>query len=145
MRRLLNQLPRRTLWQVIAIYVGGSWILLQVVDLFMDNMGLPDWVFPSSVVLLLLGLPIILTTLFIQHRLAHTGEVADEAHEKLFTWRNALLGGAGAFLLMFGFAGLYVVVQDRGAAFSPAEALADEALPGIAILPFSARGPDADM
>lgn len=145
MRWLFDQLTRRTLWQVLAIYLGGSWVLLQIVDLFVDNLGLPDWVFPASFLLLLLGLPIVLTTLFIQHRLSSTGEVADDVHEKLFTWRNAFLGGALAFLLLFGFAGLYVVVKDRGAAFSPAEAMAGEALPGIAILPFAARGPDAAM
>ena len=145
MRSLLDPLKRRTLWQVLAIYLGGSWVLLQIVDLFVDNLGLPEWVFPASILLLLLGLPIVLATLFIQYRLSSTGEVADDVHEKLFTWRNALLGGAMAFLLLFGFAGLYVVVKDRGAAFGPAEAVADEALPGIAILPFSARGPDAEM
>ena len=144
MRKILGELRHRTLWQVLIVYIGASWVLLQAIDLFADNLDLPTWLFPTAGALLLVGLPIILVTAFIQRRLAASGEVADEAHEKLFTWRNALLGGAGAFLLLFGFAGLYVVIQDRGAAFSPPEAIADEALPGIAVLPFSARGPDAD-
>jgi tetratricopeptide (TPR) repeat protein len=142
--KLLDELRQRRIVQVVIVYVGASWVLLQAIDLFADNLDLPGWLFPTAGALLLVGLPIILATAFIQRRLAATGEVADEAHEKLFTWRNALLGGAGAFLLLFGFAGLYVVIQDRGAAFAPPEALAGEALPGIAVLPFSARGPDAD-
>ena len=144
MRKILGELRHRTLWQVLIVYIGASWVLLQAIDLFADNLDLPTWLFPTAGALLLVGLPIILVTAFIQRRLAASGEVADEAHEKLFTWRNAALGGAGAFLLLFGFAGLYVVIQDRGAAFAPPEALAGEALPGIAVLPFSARGPDAD-
>ena len=144
MRKILGELRHRTLWQVLIVYIGASWVLLQAIDLFADNLDLPTWLFPTAGALLLVGLPIILVTAFIQRRLAASGEVADEAHEKLFTWRNAALGGAGAFLLLFGFAGLYVVIQDRGAAFSPPEAIANEALPGIAVLPFSARGPDAD-
>jgi tetratricopeptide (TPR) repeat protein len=144
MRKILGELRHRTLWQVLIVYIGVSWVLLQAIDLFADNLDLPTWLFPTAGALLLVGLPIILVTAFIQRRLAATGEIADEAHEKLFTWRNATLGGAGAFLLLFGFAGLYVVIQDRGAAFAPPEAVAGEALPGIAVLPFSARGPDAD-
>ena len=140
MNRLHEQLQRRTTWQVLAFYLGGSWVLLQVIDLFADNIGLPDWVFPASLGLLLLGLPVVLATMFIQRRLAASGEIADEAHEKLFTWRNAALGGAAAFLLLFGFAGVYVVIQDRGQAFSPPEAVAEEAEPGVAVLPFSVRG-----
>ena len=69
MTTLREQLQRRTTWQVLAFYLGGSWVLLQVIDLFADNIGLPDWVFPASLGLLLVGLPIVLATMFIQRRL----------------------------------------------------------------------------
>ena len=66
----LNRLSRdgmlRSSWQVLAVYIGASWVVLQVVDVLKDNMGLPDWVFPFSVVLLLIGLPIMLVTAMIQ-------------------------------------------------------------------------------
>ena len=39
---------------------------------------------------------------------------------------------------MFGIAGAYVLIRER--AMSPPEAIADEAAPGIAVLPFSVRG-----
>lgn len=142
MNRLFEELQQRTLWQVLAVYVGASWVLLQVVDLFADNIGLPNWVFPTAGVLLLIGLPIVLTTRFIQRRLAASGEVADEAHEKLFTWRNATLGGAGAFLLLFGFAGLFVVIQDRGESLVFEEQASD--LKRIAVLPFRNVNGDED-
>nr|MBA2565746.1 adenylate/guanylate cyclase domain-containing protein [Gemmatimonadota bacterium] len=53
---------------------------------------------------------------------------------------QALLAGALALALLFGLAGLYVVIRDRGRSFSPREAIADGAAPGIAVLPFNVRG-----
>ena len=53
--------------QVIAIYAGASFVVLEAVGLLTEQLGLPDWVFPGAVVLLLLGLPIILATAFVQN------------------------------------------------------------------------------
>lgn len=44
-------------------------------------------------------------------------------------------------LLLFGFAGVYIVIKDQGRSFAPTEAIAsNEALPGIAMLPFAVTG-----
>jgi hypothetical protein len=59
----------RSILQVLGIYGAASWVVLQVVDVLKQNMGLPEWVFPFSLVLLLIGLPIILTTLLVQRKL----------------------------------------------------------------------------
>ena len=58
MKKLIQEAHRRSLWQVLGIYLAGSWIVLQVIEVLANNMGLPDWVFPFAVVLLLIGLPI---------------------------------------------------------------------------------------
>ena len=60
--QLVNQVGGRSVWQVLVLYMGASWGVLEVVDVLKDNMGLPDWVFPLAVVLLLIGLPIMLGT-----------------------------------------------------------------------------------
>jgi len=65
-KHLFREVHRRSLWQVLGLYVAASWIVLQVVDVLADNMALPDWLFPVSVVLLLLGLPVVLATAFVQ-------------------------------------------------------------------------------
>ena len=57
MKNLLRETHRRSVWQVLAVYVGVSWAVLQVVDVLTQNMGLPTWVFPFALVLLLIGLP----------------------------------------------------------------------------------------
>jgi len=48
----------RSFWQVLAVYIGASWVVLQVVDVLKNHMGLPGWVFPFAAILLLIGLPI---------------------------------------------------------------------------------------
>ena len=55
-----DRLKGNTALRVLAVYLGASWVVLQVVDVVKDNMGLPDWVFPFAVVLLLIGLPVAL-------------------------------------------------------------------------------------
>ena len=111
---------RRSIWQVLAVYLGASWVVLQVVDVVTQNMGLPTWVFPFAFVLLLLGLPVMLATAIIQGRPTPTAAAgpavtesgtpieipaaaaqdrAPEVHHRMFTWRNAMLGGLGALAL----------------------------------------------
>ncbi len=51
---------------MLVVYAGASFVVVEVVDIFTQQLGLPDWVFPGAVVLLLIGLPIILTTALVQ-------------------------------------------------------------------------------
>ncbi len=63
---LWTTIRRGRLIQVLAFYLGTSFLVLEAVDILTDRLGLPDWVFPGAVVLLLIGLPIILTTALVQ-------------------------------------------------------------------------------
>ena len=115
MKQLLET-SGRSLWQVLALYAGASWVILQVVDVVKDNMGLPDWVFPFALILLLIGLPIIVATAMVQGRRAPetasdaaTGSEPDDeqsrvaapaAHHELLTWKNSLVGGGLALVFL---------------------------------------------
>ncbi len=66
-------MKNRSLWQILAFYAAASWVVLQVVDVVKDNLGLPDWVFPFALHLLLVGLPIIVATAVVQGRHAAGG------------------------------------------------------------------------
>ncbi|MDX1393440.1 MAG: hypothetical protein R3195_03575 [Gemmatimonadota bacterium] len=132
MRNLIHEIHRRSLWQVLGIYIAVSWLVLQVVDVVGSNYGLPDWVAPAALILLLLGLPIVVATAFVQEgmttnepeppvqSLADVGEVPPppaperEAHHRLFTWRNALVGGGAAFALLAVLTGAYLVMRSSG-------------------------------
>ena len=64
--RIFKEIHRRSLWQVLGIYLAGSYIALQVVNEVSDSVGLPDWVSGASIVLLVLGFPIVMATAFLQ-------------------------------------------------------------------------------
>ena len=65
---IINELHRRSIWQVLLIFLGAGWGVLEVIDTFIDRGLLPDWVFNGAMLVLLLGLPIVLATAFVQDR-----------------------------------------------------------------------------
>lgn len=66
---LIHEIHRRSLWQVTGIFLAASWGVLQVVEVLTETAGLPDWTPSMSLVLLMLGLPIVLATAFVQEGL----------------------------------------------------------------------------
>jgi tetratricopeptide (TPR) repeat protein len=139
LKNLINEAHRRSLWQVLGVYLVASWLVFQVVQTLTEGLGLPDWVPPLALVLLLIGLPIVVATAFVQEggpatsskavvpvdetedaegatsETAGGRHVADQVqtpgpapadatqlatHHRLFTWRNAILGGVLAFALL---------------------------------------------
>ncbi|MDX1394407.1 MAG: tetratricopeptide repeat protein [Gemmatimonadota bacterium] len=153
LRSLIDEIHRRSLWQVLSIYLAGSWVALQVVEQLAEAAGLPSWVRPLALVLLVIGLPIVMATAFVQEgmttkapeapsqSLADVGEVAPPPREpttgaaSLFTWRNALAGGVIAFALL-GLAGTGWVLFGGGS-LSPAMGGGDVNPHSIAVLPFA--------
>jgi len=91
---------------VLGVYAAGSWLILQIVDVLNQNLGLPPWAFSLALTLLLVGLPIVGITAFLHTRgsprsdgSASTGDGARRRAARLFTWRNAALGGLAAMAL----------------------------------------------
>ena len=153
LKKLIREIHRRSLWQVLGVYVVGSWLVLQVVDTLAGALNLPDWAPPFALFLLIIGLPIVLATAFIQEGARPAEgeaeeEVADSSTEPaagsgLLTWRNAIVGAVGAALLWGGVAiGWFLFGRDSGAAVE--SAVAAEADPGIAVLPFTVSGSEVD-
>ena len=66
LKNLVNEAHRRSLWQVFGIYLVVSWLVFQVVQTLTEGLGLPDWVPPFALILLLIGLPIVVATAFVQ-------------------------------------------------------------------------------
>lgn len=151
---------KNSLWKVLGLYAAGSWVVLQVVDVLVQNSGLPSWVFNSALVLLIIGLPIVGATAYL-HGLGGKsdsetdGSVAARgtagAPRQLFTWRNALGGGVAALALW----GLLVtgwLFVGPGTSPGTAEGASGESgtgaetnapdLRSIAVLPFATRSED---
>jgi adenylate cyclase len=78
LRSLIQEIHRRSLWQVLGIYLGGAWVALQGIEALVSVLGLPEWVPGSALVLLIVGLPIVLATAFVREG-AGDEETSDEA------------------------------------------------------------------
>lgn len=135
LKHLVLEAHRRSLWQVVGVYLVSSWLVLQVVDTVSGVLGLPDWVPPFALILILIGLPIVVATALVQE--GAPGQAASEAEESAstakgsadaeasaspippaspersrlqrhLTWKRSLWGGAAAFgLLIFLVAGYF--------------------------------------
>ena len=126
---------RNTFLSVLGIYAAGSWGVLQVVDVLAQNIGLPPWAFSLALTLLIIGLPIVLVTAWLQGRApagahAETGAAAPQGARSgsqtgglrdWFTWRNAIVSGLGAMALWGVVATAWLVRErtDAGAGSDP--------------------------
>ena len=63
-RRLISELHRRSVWQVLLVYVGGALLGYQAVQALTEGLGLPQWFPALAVLLFIVGLPIVLATSF---------------------------------------------------------------------------------
>lgn len=66
LRGVIRELHRRSLWQVLAIYLVLGWLLFETFEVLRVTIGLPDWVEPTAAVLLVLLLPAVIATASIQ-------------------------------------------------------------------------------
>jgi TolB-like protein/DNA-binding winged helix-turn-helix (wHTH) protein len=152
--RLVNEIHRRSLWQVMGIYLVGAWVAFQGIEALVSGLGLPEWVPGFAVVILILGLPIVLATAFVQEGVgareapteasaqsqgADTAAPADARGLHLvLTWQNVILAGA----LVFGLAGIVAagwLLLEGESPRSP------ETIRSIAVLPFVDMSPGGDQ
>ena len=52
-----NELKRRRVIQVTIAYVLVAWVVLQVADVLLNNLGAPGWLFKAILIVLAIGLP----------------------------------------------------------------------------------------
>ena len=127
MKKLIHEIHRRSLWQVLGIYLAASWAAVEVTAQITDTLALPEWVAPFAVVLLVIGFPIVMATAFVQEGMGGASSEPESAvatpvaaaepaapdpaggslagptrtaPRSLLTWRKALTGGVLAFALL---------------------------------------------
>jgi len=142
-------------------YLGVSWIVVQIFDALDGMLGLPSWVGPGVLGLLLLGLVMVLATAWVQADPETTereraGEVPSDwqvapaealavlrrGHLPHLTWGRTIFAGVVALSLLFGIAGAWVLFTGgegiRGR--SAATVSTADGGPRIAVLPFTTTG-----
>ena len=127
---LLREIHTRSVWQILGGYVVAAWFVLQAAETVSSLIGLPLWFGQAVLMVLGLGLPIIAFTAVVQGRRgpasadrepsavqedARPPEDSDaerdssaggsdspesRASRRLFTWRNAMVAGVGAFMIL---------------------------------------------
>lgn len=155
LQKLLKESRRRSIWQTLALYLAGSWVALEVVQGIVEAGNLPDWLPGMALVLLIIGFPIVLTTAFVQAGGAPAGSAEENAPEdaagaarpgdggsthRLFTWRNAILGGVAAFAL-WGVVAAGLLVTGRAGAVGMSS---EPQRASIAVLPFTSTRTDEE-
>lgn len=151
-------------------YLGGSWVVLQVVEVVSGLIALPSWVGPAAILVLLAGFVMVVGTAWVQADPATTrkeeaGEVptdwqvapAEAWHDLLrgrlphLTWGRTLLGGVVGVSLLIGAAGAWVLLDRRGVETDDsalevfgddADSDRDPAVTRLAVLPFTTSGGD---
>ena len=58
MRKLFLELRRREVFRTLGLYVGVSWIAIEVSSVFLPAFDAPEWVMRAIIVVALIGLPI---------------------------------------------------------------------------------------
>ena len=57
LRGLVSELRRSNVFRMAALQVVAAWLIMQVAEVVKDLANLPDWVVPTVLGLLALGLP----------------------------------------------------------------------------------------
>ena len=91
LRQLISEVHRRSIWQVLGIYLLASWVVFEVMQTMTEGLGLPEWFPALAVVLLLVGLPIVLATAFGQayERLEEYDEARKAYAYFVSAWKDA--------------------------------------------------------
>jgi serine/threonine-protein kinase len=152
-KRLITEVHRRSIWQVLLVYIGAAWACFELIDTVAERLALPAWLPGFAIVLFLLGLPFVIATAFVRDDAGSpltTGEFealpaearADELlqvaavrhRRRVLTWRNAaatLVVVLAAWGLLA--AGWLLFGPER---FDAAAESVSDARPSVAALPF---------
>lgn len=145
-----EEIHRRGLWQVTVGYLAGGWAIIEAVDILVGQGILSATAFLGALLVLGLGFPVVLGTAYVQSAPARKGSTAGAAASdgldagfvprpiaRFLTWRNAILGGVGAFALLGVFTAGSALIRTAGLAGSGEPTIEPDR---VAVLPFSVRG-----
>jgi len=144
---LFDELKRRKVFRVAAVYAATAFVVLQAVDLMVEALGAPGWLLTASAVAAIVGFPVALVTGWAfelsEKGVRRTDDVPDDASET--SGASPALFGPKTLALV---AGLLVLGIGMGAGWflgSDASRSSDaDGAPSIAVLPFENSSPDPE-
>ncbi len=154
-QRFFAELKRRKVFRVMAVYGGVAFVILQIADIALPGLGLPEWTITLILVLTLLGFPIAIVLAWAFEMTPSGVKKTEDAAPGEITeivsappasrWPVGLAAAAGTALfliaawLMFGRPG------PGGAGSAGAAVDPDAPVESIAVLPFSDLSPAGDQ
>ena len=149
-QRLFAELKRRRVFRVAAVYGAVAFVVLQVADIMVPALALPESVTRAIALLLILGFPVALVMAWAfeltPEGMKRTEDPTEEEIEAIVAeprsrrWPSGVLALAGISALV---AGAFFVLRPEVSFRGPREVTAGEALPAIAVLPFTVNGPES--
>lgn len=135
-----SELKRRNVMRVALLYAVASWLIMQVTDVGVSLLGLPDWTGRLVFLLLLIGFPLVMVFSWAyeitpegvkrEKDVPRDQSITDETARKLNTAVIVLL------LISLGSLGLDRLIPERAAEpEASAEVVADDAVPAVASAP----------
>lgn len=149
-----NELKRRNVVKVGVAYIVVAWLIIQVVDVVINNIGAPGWVFQVILLLLAIGLPLILLFAWAfemtpeglkrEKQVSPSQSITTQTGRKLnFMIIGILLMGLGYFAIdkfvLSGGGANDPADTSVSAVEDPADSDADELERSIAVLPLANR------
>ena len=132
---ILKELKKRKVFRSLAIYAGFSFVLLQVCDIVIPRLFLPEWTMTLIIVLVIIGFP---TTLLLSWIYDITPAEDGETPPTEATQPLGVYALTGLVLTVVGI-GFWVAVGVFGVSFG-----GNDEVPSIAIIPFDNKGAEED-
>ena len=155
-QRFFAELKRRRVFRVMAVYGAVAFVILQVADIALPGLGLPEWTITLILTLTLLGFPfaIVLAWAFdmTPEGMQRTADATPAELTQIIAapasqrWPAGVLALVGVTALLAG--AWYVGTQSAPAATDPAvnsDVETGVSAASIAVLPFADMSPDKDQ
>jgi len=88
MNRFIRELRRREVFRTAGLYVGVSWILIEVASVLLPTFDAPEWIMRAIVIVAVVGFPVMLVLAWIYDFTDHGIEVQGDLTETMVAARS---------------------------------------------------------
>ncbi len=151
MSSFFSELKRRNVIRVAILYTVVAWVLIQVVDVVMPRLGIPEWGVTFVIVILGVGFPVALIFAWAfeltPEGIKRTRDVDSEESITPATGQkiNHLVIGVLAVAVVYLLVDKFFLASDPEASKPQTAATGQPALTSIAVLPFADMSPEKDQ
>jgi adenylate cyclase len=154
-QRFFAELKRRKVFRVMAVYGGVAFVILQVADIALPALGLPEWTLTLILLLTVLGFPLAIVMAWALEMtpegIRKTGEAAPGELTQIVSapassrWPVGIAAAGGTALLLISAWLMFGRPGPGGVGATITDLDPDAPVESIAVLPFADLSPDGDQ